>query len=87
MLAFKKPQNLRSLLCNAKLPKEKTTTRKLTGIKPCNGPCNLCPYINPSKEFCSTQTKEKFLMTDSFNCSTRGVIYLASCTHIATNKM
>ncbi len=70
------------MLCHAKLPKDKTTTeRKLTGIRPCNEPFNLCPYINTSKEFCSSQTKEKFQMTDSFNCNTKGVIYLTSCTH------
>jgi hypothetical protein len=81
ILAFKQPKNLRSMSRHAKLPKDKTTKRKLTGIKPCNEPCNLCPFINISKEFCSTQTKEKLQMTDSFNCSTRGVVYLKSCTH------
>jgi hypothetical protein len=65
------------LLCHAKLPKEKITRRKLISIKPCNEPCNF----NASKEFCSSQTKEKFQMSDSFNCSTKGVIYLRSCTH------
>jgi hypothetical protein len=81
MLGFKQPQNLRNLLCHAKLPREKTTRRKLVGIKPCNEPCNLCPYINASKEFSSSQTKEKFQMTDAFNCSSKGVIYLTTCTH------
>ena len=60
MLAFKQPQNLKNLLCHAKLPTEKTTRRKLKGIKPYNEPCNLGPYINASNEFSSSQTKEKF---------------------------
>jgi hypothetical protein len=81
MLAFKQPPNLRSMLCHAKLPANKPTKRKLVGIKPCNEPCSVCPYIDTSKEFHSNQTKEKFQMTESFNCSTKGIIYLTTCTH------
>jgi hypothetical protein len=80
MLAFKQPPNLRKMLVRAKLPTENQAKRKLKGIKPCNEPCNLCPYINTSKEIISTQTKEKFAMNDLFNCNTKGVIYLTTCT-------
>ena len=81
MLSFKQPPNLRSVLCHAKLPTLKQTRRKLTGIKPCNEPCNLCPYIDKSKTFKSNHTKEIFEMTEAYNCSTKGIIYLTSCTH------
>jgi group I intron endonuclease len=40
----------------------------------------LCPYINTSKEIISAQTKEKFVINDLFNCNTKGVIYLTTCT-------
>ena len=80
MIAFKQPPNLRNILCHAKLPPKRQNIRKQTGIKPCNRPCNLCPYILPSKTFCSSQTKEKFEMKGTFNCNTKGVIYLTSCT-------
>ncbi len=46
MLAFKQPPNLRSALIHAKLPTLKQSRRKITGNKPCNEPCNVCPYIN-----------------------------------------
>jgi hypothetical protein len=81
MLAFKQPPNLRSVLCRAKLPNLKQTRRKITGIKPCNEPCNLCPYIDNTKTFKSNHTKETFEMTEAYNCSTKGIIYLTSCTH------
>jgi hypothetical protein len=81
MLAFKQPPNLRKMLVRAKLPTENQAKRKLKGMKPCNEPCNLCPYINTSKEIISTQTKEKFVINDLFNCNTKGVIYLTTCTY------
>ena len=80
MAAFKQPQNLRSMLCRAKLPTQQQAKRKLKGIKPCNEPCNLCPYIKTSKEFVSSQTKEKHNINDAFNCNTKGLIYLTTCT-------
>ena len=81
MVAFKQPPNLRSTLIRAKLPNLKKTKRKLTGIKPCNEPCSVCPYINHSKTFSSFVTKETFEMKDTYNCSTKGIIYLTSCTN------
>jgi hypothetical protein len=82
MVAYKQPQNLKKMLCCAKLPAEKTrTTRQLIGVKPCNTPCSICPYIHLSKEINSSVTKQKFLMTGQYNCSTRGLIYLTTCSH------
>jgi peptide-methionine (R)-S-oxide reductase len=81
MLAFKQPPNLRSTLIHAKLPKLSKPKRKIIGIKPCNEPCGVCPYINHSKTFSSSVTKETFEMKDAYNCSTKSIIYLTSCTH------
>ena len=81
MIAFKQPPNLKRKLCQAKLPtKTLHQKRKLTGTKPCNKPCSICPYVLQSKEFISTHTKEKFKMTDTFTCSTKGIIYLTTCS-------
>jgi hypothetical protein len=41
----------------------------------------VCPYINNSKTFNSYHTKETLEMKDAYNCSTKGIIYLTSCTH------
>jgi hypothetical protein len=81
MIAFKQPPNLKSKICQARLPTSKHRQhRQLTGTKPCNKPCGVCPYILKSSEFISTHTKEKFKMTGKFTCSTKGVIYLTTCS-------
>lgn len=60
MLTFKKPPNMRNVLCHAKLPIAKQTKRTIEGIKLCNELCTVCPYIKSSKSFQSSQTKENF---------------------------
>jgi peptide-methionine (R)-S-oxide reductase len=65
MLTFKQPRKLRRMLLRAKLPTENQARRKLKGVKPCNEPCNLCPYINTSKGIISSQKKN----LKSENCS------------------
>ena len=82
MIAYKQPPNLKQMLCRAKLPAEKTRQkRQLIGVKPCNTPCSICPYVNLSKEIESSVTKQKFQMKGQYNCSTKGLIYLTTCTH------
>ena len=65
------------------LSTHKTATKEinkenLIGMKPCNQQCNVCQPL--SKECQSSQTKEKFSMSASFNSCTSGEIYLISCT-------
>jgi hypothetical protein len=81
MIAFKQPPNPKSKLCRAALPKPRQhQKRQITGTKPCNKSCGICPYVLKSKEFITTHTKEKFTMTGTCTCSTRGVIYLTTCS-------
>jgi hypothetical protein len=81
MIAFKQPPNLKNKLCKAKLPTlRQHQSRQMTGTKPCNKPCGICPYILKSKEFISTHTREKFNMTGTYTCSTKEVIYLTTCS-------
>jgi hypothetical protein len=66
MVAFKQPPNLKNKLCRAALPKSRQhPKRKITGTKPCNKSCSICPYVLKSDYFISTHTKEKFTMTGS----------------------
>ena len=60
MVAFKQPANLRNKLVRAKLPTQGREKRQVMGIKPCNKPCGICPYVLKSSEFISTGTKERF---------------------------
>ncbi len=81
MIAFRQPPNLKRKLCQAKLPKKQThPKRQLKGTKPCNKPCGICPYVLESKELISKTTKEKFIMTGTFNCTSKGIIYLTTCS-------
>jgi hypothetical protein len=80
MVAYKQPPNLKSVLCRAKLPQNKHPKRRLFGMQPCNKPCNVCPYINKTKTFTSSHTKQTFELKGLFTCATSGVIYLANCS-------
>jgi hypothetical protein len=79
MVAYKQPPNLKSVLCRAQLPKNSHPKRKLTGMKRCNKPCNICPYVQTTNKITSSQTKETFDLNGLFTCATYGVIYLISC--------
>jgi hypothetical protein len=80
MVAFKQPPNLRNKLVQAKLPTQGKSKRQVKGIKPYNKPCGICPYVLQSNHFISTATRERFLMKGTFNCNTKGVIYLTTCS-------
>ena len=79
MVAYKQPPNLKSVFCRAQLPKNSHPKRKLTGMKRCNKPCNICPYIQTTNKIISSQTKETFDLNGLFTCATYRVIYLISC--------
>ena len=80
MVAFKQPANLRNKLVRAKLPTQGREKRQAIGIKPCNKPCGICPYVLKSSEFISTGTKERFQIQGTFTCNTKGLIYLTTCS-------
>ena len=80
MVAYRQPPNIQRLLCRAKLPEKRHEKRRKTGLQRCYKPCNICPYIINSKEFCSSKTKENFEMKGFYTCNTTGVIYLITCT-------
>ena len=79
MVAYKQPPNLKSVLCRAKLPQNTHPKRKLIGMKKCNKPCNVCPYILKTDKITSKHNKQTFQMNGLFTCATNGVIYLISC--------
>ena len=79
MVAYKQPPNLKSVLCRAQLPKNTHSKRKLTGMKKCNKPCNICPYTLTTNKITSNLTKENYDLNGLFTCATSGIIYLISC--------
>ena len=84
MVAYRQPPNLKSVLCRAKLPVNTHPKRRLTGMQPCNKPCNVCPYVSKTKTFTSKHSKQTFNINGLFTCATSGVIYLTSCLKCKT---
>jgi hypothetical protein len=60
MEAFRQPPNLKSMLCRAKLPSKQKQKRILLRMKPCQNPCNTCPYVLTIHKAKSSQTKRNW---------------------------
>ena len=86
MLCFKKPPNIKDILCRAKLPPKRTSMRtKKPGLRRCSKPsCRMCPYtgLQPG------QTRESITIEHSgeqieiktpIDCQTKNVIYELHC--------
>ena len=77
--AFKRPTNIRELTVRAKVYHEQNSHRKrmITGMKRCNKPCPVCPYVSEGKFV----KGDKFMwkIQKNFNCQSTNVIYMISC--------
>ena len=78
MIAYRRPKNIREFIIKAKLFKNsRTSERILPGMKKCNKPCAICPYVKTTK----------FIKGDNFtwnirknvNCKSLNVIYMIQC--------
>ena len=80
MVAFKQPNNLKALLCKAKLPLERRfkPNRTILGMRKCKK-CPIDIHISEEKTLRSSNTKEYYKLKGEFNCRTTGVIYLITC--------
>ena len=81
MVAYKQHDNLKKVLCRAKLPTIKlgNEPRKQVGMKRCTISCNVCIYYDFTKTI-KSKTGVTFPMTTQYGCQTSSVIYLASCS-------
>lgn len=59
-------------------PKENWLNRQIASSHKC-GHCKACKWVKKSKEFKSSTTTEMFPIRDFINCSTKGIIYKATC--------
>ena len=80
MIAFRQPNNLKALLCKAKLPivRRFPPPRVIPGMRKCKK-CPIDIHIDNDKCFKSSNTKERYNLKGEFNCRTQGVIYLITC--------
>ena len=84
MVAYKQPQNLKGVLCRAKVPKKPKVTRAArhvtTGLSKCFKPyCAMCPFINTCPLVKASNSSEILQMKSSYNCFTKSVIYVITC--------
>lgn len=59
-------------------PRQCWLERQINGGFKCRH-CKACRWIKNSKDFSSAVTEKKFPIRDFINCSTKGVIYKATC--------
>ena len=87
MVAYRQPNNLRKVLCKAKLYKnshlktKKKTRTDAPGWSNCQKNCKICPYTLPK---CSLlqglASKQTHTINQNVNCNTENCIYCWRCT-------
>ena len=88
MVCFKRPPNLKDILCRAKLPpkRSRTVRSKKPGQRRCNKPsCRMCPFtgLQPGQvreSVTISHSGEKIEIKSSIDCQTSNVIYELHCT-------
>ena len=76
LLAYRRQRNIKDFIIRAKIY-SKHDKRKISGMKKCNKPCAMCPYISEVKVIKNKHFKWE--IRDSVNCDTKNVIYLINC--------
>ena len=79
MLAYKRPNNIKSFLIKAKVfnNKNRTSQRVLNGMKKCTKQCPICPYVNEGKSIQSDNFT--WFIRKNLNCQSKNVIYMIEC--------
>ena len=76
--SYKRPKNLKELLCPSKLLKKKQGIIN-NGKSFIKWECKTCERINPSGKFTSKETGRNFTSRIEATCTTPYVIYLVTC--------
>ena len=78
--SYKRPKNLKELLCPSKLLKKKQgIINNGKSFMKCEKECKTCERINPSGKFTSKVTGRNFTSRTEATCTTPYVIYLVTC--------
>ena len=80
LTAFRRENNLRSLLIRAKIPQErkKYPERKVRGMQKCTKMCPACPFILETKDI-KVNKKETWKLNKKFTCESFNIIYMIQC--------
>ena len=80
MVAYRRQPNLKDKLVRSKIPEMPTRPRRyLKGMKKCNTPCPICPYIQEGKVVRSTQSDKIVEINANITCSSKNLIYCLTC--------
>ena len=85
MVCYKRPKNLKDILCRARLPPLRPIRPPRSGFKRCSkGRCHLCPYTGIQPGEILTHVKihhsgEVIEIKSPIDCQTEGVLYVISC--------
>ena len=80
MVAYRRQPNLKDKLVQAKVPEIPTRpVRKLKGMRKCNIPCPICPFVEEGKVVKSTKSDDRVEINAHITCQTRNLIYCAIC--------
>ena len=86
MVCFKRPPNIKDILCRAKLPPKRSNMRtKKPGMRRCTKPfCRMCPYtgLQPDqlREFISfAHSGERIDIKSPIDCQDSNVLYELHC--------
>jgi hypothetical protein len=81
-VAYKRPKNIKEILCRATLPNpKKSNNRDQKGWKKCNkDKCETCIRSKNISQFQVTATKEQITINQKITCTDTNVIYCIQCT-------
>ena len=81
MTAFRRENNLKSLLIRAKVPPKQKMfeARKLKGMSKCGKSCPSCPFILEGKTV-NVKKNEKWHLNKKFTCESYNVVYMIECS-------
>ena len=83
LIAYKHPPNLKSKLIRAKVPKANLRPRRvINGTKPCNKPCDACPFVETTRTVKSSATNMIVDINAPISCDTTWLIYVVNCQKI-----
>ena len=82
LVSFRRPRNLKDILVRADVKSNTEPAQIVTGtMNKCNRPrCQICNFVSEGSEFWIQNPRERFFAQGDFNCQSKNVIYVLTCT-------
>ena len=81
LTAYRRQKTTRDLIIKAKIPQEpsRRSERTLVGMKKCNRPCPICPWVIETKKMKAKGSIYMHEIKTPINCQTSNLIYCILC--------